>query len=373
MISIIIPTQNRADLLEITLNSLVNLNYDFSSYEILVIDNASSDNTKLISENIINQNPDKNIRYIFEPIAGLQSGRQKGAIEAKGEILVFIDDDIEIDPNWLQAINDTFQDENIHLVGGPSYPKYEIEPPFWIDFLWNTNNEKQECGYYSLLYLGENQKEIDPNYVWGLNFSIRKKTFFDLGGFHPDCIPKKVQRFQGDGETGLTMKLKEKGLKAIYNPKVVVNHWVTKERMTFEYLEKRMYYQGVCDSFTKIRTQHFNNTPNTSKSKETSDYQVLNQSEQTSILSRIKNRLLARDLKNEIKKLKTDINILNNEIFNLKTLALKTDTQKELETRMKIAYQRGFEFHQNEVANDPKLLEWVLKPDYFDYDYTKYL
>ncbi len=354
MISIIIPTQNRCDLLEITLISLVKLNYDFNNCEILIIDNDSLDNTKKVSEKIINQNKGKNIRYIFEPIPGLQPGRQRGVVESKGEILVFIDDDIVVQPDWLAAIENSFKDETVHLIGGKCLPKYEIEPPFWTEYLWIETKEYKMCSYYSLIDQGDEVKETNPNFVFGLNFSIRKKTLLALGGFHPDCIPKKLQRFQGDGETGLTMKLINLKLKAIYNPKVFVYHFVTKERMTFQYIEKRMFYQGVCDSFTEIRRkkQQVDLAENTVKTnKYISKY---------NILEKIKCFITGRNITYVIDSLKQQINDFNS-------------TRNELFERSRIAYKRGYDFHQKEINNDPKLLEWVLKEDYFDYDYTKYL
>ena len=89
-------------------------------------------------------------------------------------------------------------------------------------------------------------------------FSIRRDTLYRVGGFHPDDVPRSYQRYQGDGETGMTFKLKEQGLKAIYDPGALVYHQIPTECLTVRYLEQRQYYQGVCDSYTSIRgTGHF--------------------------------------------------------------------------------------------------------------------
>jgi glycosyltransferase involved in cell wall biosynthesis len=64
-------------------------------YEILIIDNGSTDDTKEISQEIMKEAANRQIRYIFEPEPGLLAGRHRGALEAKGELLVFVDDDIE--------------------------------------------------------------------------------------------------------------------------------------------------------------------------------------------------------------------------------------------------------------------------------------
>ena len=359
MISIIIPTCNRDSYLKQTLASLAKQEFPSGNFEILIIDNASTDKTKDIAENFIKQNKSISVKYFYEPIPGLLSGRHRGAKEAKGDILVFIDDDIIASPDWLQAIHDSFSNSDVHIVGGKCLPKYEIEPPYWTDYLWTITDTYKMCGYYSLIDQGNNIKETDPNFIFGLNFSIRKNTLFELGGFHPDCIPKQYQRFQGDGETGLTMKLKAKELKALYNPKALLHHWVTKERMTFEYIEKRMFYQGVCKSYADIRKSNLN-----------TNYEALNKNssyepEKVSLNRKLIRRIAGRDIKDEVRSLKREIDILRQELRD--SNPMKT----ELFERMRIAYSRGYEFHQNEVKSDPKLLKWVLKEDYFDYDYLK--
>ena len=141
-------------------------------------------------------------------------------------------------------------------MGGRNLPKFEVEPPAWLESFWDaTPAGGRSCGWLSLLDLGESEREIDPNYVWGLNFAIRKRALHDLGGFHPDLIPPELQRFQGDGETGLTMKARSHCYRAVYQPKATIYHFIPASRMTPEYFEQRAYYQAVCDSYSNIRRQ----------------------------------------------------------------------------------------------------------------------
>ena len=69
--------------------------------------------------------PHHRIRYLLEPEPGLLSGRHRGALESDGEILVFLDDDIEATAGYLHAILDAFKDPAVQLVGGPNLPRYE--------------------------------------------------------------------------------------------------------------------------------------------------------------------------------------------------------------------------------------------------------
>jgi hypothetical protein len=90
--------------------------------------------------------------------------------------------------------------------------------PTWVESFWSTTPYGgRMCGFLSLLDLGGDAIEIHPNYIWGLNFAIQRRALFDLGGFHPDCIPDALRHFQGNGETGLTMVLAQ-GYKAVFKP-----------------------------------------------------------------------------------------------------------------------------------------------------------
>lgn len=332
MISIIIPTLNRASSLATAIKSFVAQNFSVDNFEILVIDNGSIDNTKQIVENA-KDNHSHQIHYIYEPEPGSLSGRHRGALEAKGDILIFADDDIQADVDWLQAIEDSFTDPSVQLVGGRNLPKYEAEPPEWLDWFWEEHPYGQVCGYLSLLEFGDQVREIDANYVWSLNFSIRKKALFELGGFHPDYVPKHLQHFQGDGETGLTLKANHLGYKAIYQPRALVFHQVSKERMTHEYFDKRSFFQGVCNSYTDIRQMN----------------------------GKLKQKSLKGKIKASLKALKQKI------LTKPQNLSEKAVLQQRFNT----ALLEGYQFHQNAVSKNPELLNWILKPDYWDYELPK--
>jgi glucosyl-dolichyl phosphate glucuronosyltransferase len=318
-LSIITPTLNRADLLKLLIKSFVGQDISPEQFEIIVVDNGSSDSTRQEVEAAIANNKSHIIRYVHEPEPGLLSGRHRGALEAKGKILVFTDDDIEATPHWLSAIANTFEDPDVHLVGGPSLPLFETMPPQWIIPYCSIRDEHLTCGSLSLLDLGDQIQQVDPINIWGLNFAIRKKTLFELGGFHPDCIPKHLQQFQGDGETGLSFKIREAGYKAIYHPNAMVYHIIPSGRLTVEYFENRFFYQGVCDSYTAIRKL---------ESADSIACQTYNP---------------------------TDSRIPPYPEFT------------EIYRRIHKAYIDGFNFHLTSVKKSQKLLEWVLKEDYFDY------
>lgn len=327
--SIIIPTFNRRSSLKNTLESLLNLNYSPENYEIIVVDNGSIDNTRQMVEAIVKSNISGRIRYYYEPVPGLLSARHKGAFESRGNILVYVDDDIEADPNWLAAIAEAFGDTETHLVGGKSLPKYESPPPNWLEAFWYRDGSLSQCFYLSLIDFGDQLTQIDPLYVWGLNFSIRKETLFKVGGFNPECVPKDLQRYQGDGDTGLAWKIKAAGYKIVYQPQALVYHVVPNERLSIDYFVERMFSAGVSDSYTTIR----------------------------------KNRGIKFDWKIQ------EPFCLARKLWRRMASRLSTDPYAIIRQSVREAWLQGYLFHQHEARKDPELLKWILSENYWDYRY----
>jgi glucosyl-dolichyl phosphate glucuronosyltransferase len=334
-LSIIIPTKNRASLLSNELKSIQNQTFSQNNYEVIVIDNGSIDETK----NIINdfKYKIKNLRYHYEASPGLHVGRHLGCMNARSENLVFIDDDVKVSPCWIENILLSFKENEVKIVGGKNLPLYEKSPPDWIKVFWQTNAYGSYCGYLSLLDFGDKTIEIDPNFVWGLNFAIKKQTLYELGGFHPDAMPWELRKFRGDGETGLSIEAKKKGIKAIYNPNMLIYHLIPKERLTVNYFERRAFLQGISDSYSKIRK--FDGLTGVINYRENGFY--------------IKSdRFVAQCMKIITEKIKS-------KMPNKKS-------NSHVRSKIQKAYQEGFDYHQKLVRNEPNLLGWVLKKDYWD-------
>ena len=123
--SIIIPTCNRALSLQRTLESVLPQAGRHDDVEVLVIDNASSDETARVVAR------SDSVRYLFEKEPGLHNGRHKGLRESRGDLLCFLDDDVVVLPGWLDGVLDVFRDEKVVLAGGRIVPRFESDPPGW--------------------------------------------------------------------------------------------------------------------------------------------------------------------------------------------------------------------------------------------------
>lgn len=238
IISAIIPTYNRCEYLKGAIISLQRQNLPEEQYEIIVVDNNSTDNTSQVVEEC-NKNDKKEVVYIKEPNIGLHNARHAGAKIAQGEILAYTDDDVICDPNWLSELIRPYLDQRVACVGGKILPKWEAKPPEWI-------RHERYRGGLSLLDWGDETKELRTPDIYGSNFSIRKSVLSEVGGFNPDSFG---DIWLGDGETGLLRKVLKAGYKVIYTPEAVVWHVISRGRLTIQYFKKRAANQGGCDSY----------------------------------------------------------------------------------------------------------------------------
>jgi len=322
-LTVVIPTLNRSALLDRALASLLCQTLTQDHFEVIVVDNGSIDSTRSVCEAFASRFV--SFRYIYDARPGLHIGRNLGLKHARGDILVYGDDDIVACPAWLEGVYEAFQDEDVALVGGKIEPDYESPPPEWVDRLWVKTPWGKALGQYSVLDFGEASIVISPRYVWGCNFSIRSETLRDCGGFHPDCMPQHLIRFQGDGETAVSDTIAALGKKTLYHPKVSVRHWVSSERMTTGYLYKRSYSQGVSDSYTRIRAAG-GRTP---------------EGEFGLWLLMIK--AVAK--------------------FRVRQAISKPEPIQQV---MRKGYLDGYLFHQAEAARDPGLVDWIVRKDYLE-------
>lgn len=204
LVSIIVITRNRSASLKRTLQALACL--DYPSYEIIVVDNGSLDDTA----QVINQ---FSAKYIFSPVNnGMSLSRQLGVEAACGEIIAMCDDDCVPIPEWLQhLVRRLSTGENFALVGGqvinigfPASKQYKGRSK------WTDNNGK--------IAFAADPKEAD--FFGNANFAFKKSIIQSIGGY--DIFYKA-----GKEEIDLIMRLRRNGFVIDYEPEAIVRHFFT--------------------------------------------------------------------------------------------------------------------------------------------------
>ena len=239
-IAAIICTHNRDRYLGAAIDSL--LCQEGDNYEVLVIDNASSDRTKEVVEARLS---DPRLKYYYEPVLGLSVARNRGAKETTAPILAYLDDDAEASPKWLKAIAQAYQDNpKLAIAGGKVtliWPE-GITPPEWIS--------EEMAGGLGLYNLGEEVVYIDnPNLTpRGLNYSLRRTFLEKIGGFDPN-LGRVGKNLLSNEELYMTELALKQGWQVAYLPDALVAHNVAVERTKPAWFLSRSWWQGVSECY----------------------------------------------------------------------------------------------------------------------------
>jgi len=326
MITVAIPTLGRPDLALNALGQAV-VQTSTTPFEVLVLDNGVDASLEHEVEAVA-RSTEVAVRYVPVPEIGLHSGRHAAVRHGRGDILAYLDDDAAPQPGWLAGLAEAFTDPDVHLAGGRCLPDYEVEPPDWLSEYWERTEDGVEwCGPLSVIDGGDTPRDIDPQFIFGANFAVRRETLVRLGGFHPDGVPWELRGFRGDGETAVARAASAQGLRAAYHPDATVLHLVSRGRLTQDYFERRAYMQGISDSFTAARAA--NGKVDAGRSGGRTPKTVAK-----AILRRVSANLGKKS--------------------------------SSFDRAVANAYRQGYAYHQEQVRSDRQVRDWVVRPDYWD-------
>lgn len=233
----IICTHNRDKYLGAAIDSL--LVQDFPDYEVIVVDNASSDRTR----EIVAARPQ--VQYIYESVLGLSTARNTGAKATNAEILAYLDDDAVATPGWLSALISAYEtNEKLAIAGGKVTLLWPdgITPPAWL-----SDGLAGNLGLYNLgdkvVYI--TQPGLTPR---GLNYSIRRQFLEQIGGFDPN-LGRIGKSLLSNEELYMTELAIENGWQVAYLPDALVAHNVAPERMEQSWFLNRGWWQGISECY----------------------------------------------------------------------------------------------------------------------------
>jgi glycosyltransferase involved in cell wall biosynthesis len=222
-VSIIVCSYNGAKTLAACLDSLGKLNYP--SYEIILVDDGSTDNTAQIAAEF------SNVRYIYQENHGLSYARNAGAAAAKGTVLAYTDSDCMADVDWLYYLIGTLVSGDYAGVGGPN-----VSPP--------ARNWIQACvaaapGGPSHVLLTDTIAEHVP----GCNMAWYRWAFESVGGFDPEY------RKAGD-DVDFCWRVQQEGHNVAFSPTAIVWHY---RRFTLNAFRKQQQGYGEAESMLRFK------------------------------------------------------------------------------------------------------------------------
>lgn len=245
-VTVCICTYNRDERLKETLKSLAGLrNGPDIKWEVLLIDNNSSDHTKMIAEEFSDRLP---LRYVFEPVQGLSNARNRAIRECRSDLLIFTDDDVVVESSWLNEFCKTagaFPDAA--YFGGRVLPYWPTGRPTWL----GEESMPLLAGLFVWYDLGRDihfyrSSELLP---YGASFAIRRSLFENITPFRADLGVSGSSLGRGE-EVEYISRAISAGYHGVYVGTAVCRHWVDPVRLKLSY----MYRYGIQKGFEQIRT-----------------------------------------------------------------------------------------------------------------------
>jgi glycosyltransferase involved in cell wall biosynthesis len=229
-ITVILCTYDRCRTLEKALNSLAASTLPESiKWEVLVVDNNSSDQTRQVVEDFCCRYPGR-FRYVFEPQQGKSYALNSGIRDAHGDIVAFLDDDLTVEATWLQNLTAPLQTCEWAGVGGRTLLAAKFAPPKWLAL----EGPYGLGGVLAALFdRGDNPCELTEA-PYGANMAFRKKIFEKYGLFRTDLGPQPGSEIRNE-DTEFGRRLLAAGEHLRYEPSAVAYHPVPENRMRKDY------------------------------------------------------------------------------------------------------------------------------------------
>jgi GT2 family glycosyltransferase len=243
--TVLIATFNRAELLDETLTSIRALRVRTGrQWDVIVVDNNSTDATRAVVERQAGNFPVP-LRYLFEARQGRSSALNTGIAASGADVIAMTDDDVRVEPGWLDAACDALEDPSIAYAGGPVSPIWGTQPPAWLDLtrgdLWGTI-AIQNHGDAPFMY--EEARKVPL----GANMAAKRSLFATIGGFRADLGRSSGRIVMGQEVPELLMRARAAGLRGAYLPAMRVHHHIPAKRLTRAYFRTWWYGKGVSRS-----------------------------------------------------------------------------------------------------------------------------
>jgi glucosyl-dolichyl phosphate glucuronosyltransferase len=234
-ISALVCTYNRSPYLLNALQSLDNQTLDSNLYEVIVVDNASTDETKKVFGAFGKR---VNWHYIYDPVIGLSHARNTGWQTAEGDYVALMDDDAVAKPDWLAKFLEAFDTLRPQPggIGGRCIPIWEIPQPDWLS--------DKMLGILSVYHYADAPSVINEGQgLSACNIAYPKSLLQWAGGFCED-LGRKGSALRGGEEAYLQRQMEAGGYRLVYHPEILVSHHISASRLTKRWFRQHAYWQG---------------------------------------------------------------------------------------------------------------------------------
>jgi GT2 family glycosyltransferase len=214
------------------LKSIAENAFPYENYELLVIDNNSSDGTAEECNRFHADFSTVVYRYFVETQQGLSHARNRGIAEAAGDIIVFMDDDAVAEPDYLEKMLAFFERmPDAAACGSRIYPRFESRRPRWMSRFLLPLTSSIDLGDKARIFRRR-------QFPVGASMAVRSGMFEKYGLFHPD-LGRKGNSMDGAEEKDFFYRLASAKEKIYYVPDAIVHHYVPDRRLTFDFFRRQ--------------------------------------------------------------------------------------------------------------------------------------
>ena len=227
-ITVILCTYNRCRILSEALESIINSRLPESvDWEVLVVDNNSSDATRDVVQRLSHGHPGR-VRYLFEAQPGKSHALNAGIRETASDVLAFVDDDVVVESTWLERLTAPLRQQDWSGCGGRILPDWKRAPPRWLSL-----DGRYALAPLAAFDLGGVACELHES-PFGTNMAFRRTVFETRGGFRTHSGPRPGSQIRSE-DTEFGRRLLAAGERLWYEPSAVVYHPVPDARLQKAY------------------------------------------------------------------------------------------------------------------------------------------
>jgi glucosyl-dolichyl phosphate glucuronosyltransferase len=235
--SIVIPTHNRAADLRATLASVAAIETQ-SAWETIVVDNNCSDRTPDVIGDIARTFPAP-LRYVRETTPGRSAALNAGIADAAGDIILTLDDDMRVEPDYLEQAGRALDELQCDYIGGRVYPLWKGTRPAWLP------EQRTRCwAVIALMDEGDEPFELIDRMPLGAGMAFRRYCF-NVAGLWDLNVGRKAGTLLGQEVREWCIRARRRGLRGFWAPGLSVRHVIHADRLNRGYFRRWFYWRGI--------------------------------------------------------------------------------------------------------------------------------